>query len=556
MPAGSSPTNIATMRQGTSPAAAGGGSRSRIPLLAGGTLAAASLAFLASIVTIFFVLVQLEEKMAEVSRENFLWDCYQLDREAVRTLGVVEAVQNRIGLLTRDDLDRLTTRYDILFSRVRTIDANHRLHTMNYDNETIEKVQRINTTIMAMAPVFDGLEKSTDLVGQLTGLRGALSDIITVTGGLLGSVHQHGTERTYRLRDETVSLHRFLAIAVAGLALTMVAVSYGIWRQMRASAEARAKIERVERENLEKSMALAQRDEQAALMGREAALAEQIAAFNSRMNAAVTSLTSMIEDITGQCMAMAKEAERARLGSREAAESSTRVAEHVLRVARSADSMSGSVRDILRKTLETGRTAHDVHDDADRTGDTIRDLVAAAAQIDSVAQLIAEVAGRTNLLALNATIEAARAGESGRGFAVVAGEVKSLANQTASATSEIARQIEAIQTATSSCVTAMDNIRRRIVSLGAIGEQITRITENQSQMAEGVATMINDAASETTRASTTVGAVMEATERANAAAEAVVGLMVRVNDEGRRIRREIETFRASIGEPFGSSTAA
>jgi methyl-accepting chemotaxis protein len=527
-----------------------------LSVLAGGVLAAASLAFLASIVTIFFVLVELEGKMAEASRENFLWDCYQLDREAVRTLGVLESVENRIGLVTQVELDRLTGRYDILFSRVRTIDSTHRLHTMSYDPSIIENVEAVNRAIVAMAPVIDRLAPNGDLRAQLGELKTTLAGIIAVTGGLLGSVHQHGTERTYRLRDETVSLHRFLAIAVAGLALTMIAVSYGIWRQMRASAEARAKIERVERENLEKSLALAQRDEQAAMMSREAALAEQIAAFNSRMNASVTSLTSMIEDITGQCMTMAKAAERARQGSKEAAGSSTRVADHVSHVARSADSMSGAVRDIHRKTVETSRTADDVHGDADRTGQTIRDLVAAATQIDSVTQLIAEIAGRTNLLALNATIEAARAGESGRGFAVVAGEVKSLANQTASATSEIARQIEAIQTATTSCVAAMDNIRRRIVSLGTIGEQISQITEDQSRMADGVATMINDAASETARASTTVGSVMEATERANAAAAAVLDLMVRVNDEGRRIRREIETFRASVGEPFGTGAAA
>ncbi|MBL8703553.1 MAG: methyl-accepting chemotaxis protein [Rhodospirillales bacterium] len=58
-------------------------------------------------------------------------------------------------------------------------------------------------------------------------------------------------------------------------------------------------------------------------------------------------------------------------------------------------------------------------------------------RVGKVAGGIETIARQTNLLALNATIEAARAGEAGRGFAVVAGEVKSLANETRTATQQI-----------------------------------------------------------------------------------------------------------------------
>ncbi len=132
--------------------------------------------------------------------------------------------------------------------------------------------------------------------------------------------------------------------------------------------------------------------------------------------------------------------------------------------------------------------------------------------IESILGLIREIAGQTNLLALNATIEAARAGDAGRGFAVVAQEVKSLANQTAQATDEIAQKISAIQSATKASVESNASIRATVDEVQQSAERIRRAMEDQAQTVTMITASVDETALAADLMSNTISAIRSDTE--------------------------------------------
>ncbi len=163
-------------------------------------------------------------------------------------------------------------------------------------------------------------------------------------------------------------------------------------------------------------------------------------------------------------------------------------------VAGAAEQLATSIRDISQQVSESSAVVGEAVGAGDHTRATIQVLMERVGRIGAVADMIREIAGRTNLLALNATIEAARAGEAGKGFAVVAGEVKQLANQTARSTDDIARHIADVRAATEEAVTAVAAIEATIQRIDAIASAIAASVKQQGAATAEIARTVTETA--------------------------------------------------------------
>jgi methyl-accepting chemotaxis protein len=116
------------------------------------------------------------------------------------------------------------------------------------------------------------------------------------------------------------------------------------------------------------------------------------------------------------------------------------------------------------------------------SGDRTLALAGRVNEVESILELINDIADQTNLLALNAAIEAARAGDSGRGIAVVADEVRRLAERSKGAAAQIAKLVEGAQAQSSETVMALEKSVQQLDRGLAMMQAVTE-AGNQMQVA-------------------------------------------------------------------------
>lgn len=210
--------------------------------------------------------------------------------------------------------------------------------------------------------------------------------------------------------------------------------------------------------------------------------------------------------------------------------------------AKTTESVSAFITDVGRQASQAQTIAAEAVERTRAASDSIGVLAETVTRIGSVVSMIKAITSRINLLALNAAMEAARAGNAGRGFAVVAAEVKSLANQTAQATEEIANQIVRIQSATQQSVTDIRSTSVTIHEIAQISEATAASLNEQAMETTRVNQRMGTAAAQTNSVRDAISSVRSASLATQDAADRLSSLAGTIDERTEALRVNVRTF--------------
>jgi methyl-accepting chemotaxis protein I, serine sensor receptor len=286
--------------------------------------------------------------------------------------------------------------------------------------------------------------------------------------------NEQGGERYKTAQDRYDTLFALTAVAIAVGLLACVTSGFSLFRGIARPIEMTVQhVERISQGDMSEQLRFEADDEMGRLVRSIGQMQEGIAAMIGQIAHGSESIATATQQIS---------AGNADLSARTEAQAAS--------IEETAASM-GQLTSAVSQNAAHAREARELADATNATAgagaEVVDQVIAAMSDIHDGARRMSEIIGviegiafQTNILALNAAVESARAGEEGRGFAVVAGEVRTLAQRSATAAKEIKALIDA------STARAEDGSRlvgQAGQTIGKVRSAVSRVTSIMSEIA-------------------------------------------------------------------------
>ncbi|WP_438747879.1 methyl-accepting chemotaxis protein [Pararhizobium sp. O133] len=363
-----------------------------------------------------------------------------------------------------------------------------------------------------------------DEIGQMAGVLVVLRDSVKERIGL----REREAEQQNRLDDERRSNENRLQSGAQAQAEAMATVGGAL--EKLASGDLTAEISRI---------------------------APEYSKLRDDFNTAVNALRGVIQSIAQSTEVVYESAGDISEAANNLSRRTEQQAAALEETAAALDEITSTVKSASERASEAREMVNETKGSAARSGDIVRNAVAAMSRIEGsstkISQIIGvidEIAFQTNLLALNAGVEAARAGEAGRGFAVVAQEVRELAQRSAGAAKEIK---ELIRNSATEVETGVSLVRSTGDALMEIEGLVNRVNEHVAS----IATAAREQATGLAEVNTAVNSMDQMTQQNAAMVEETTAASQTLAQESRELKSLLQTFRLS-GDPSqkGYSRAA